>query len=72
MVELSSEIKERAVHKLQKYFSDELDYELEKFPAEFLLEFISKELGDYFYNQGLFDSHNLIREKFEIIKATKK
>ena len=48
--------KELLAGKLQRYFDDELKIELGGFDAEFLLEFLSKELGAYYYNQGLRDA----------------
>ena len=45
--------------KLQDYCATELDSELGQFDAEFLMEFISRELGAYFYNRGLRDAQAL-------------
>ena len=44
------------VSKLQDYLQEELGMELGGFDAEFLLDFVGKELGSYFYNQGLYDA----------------
>jgi len=46
-IEFTSEEKEILVHKIQRYF--------QKFDAEFLLDFFSKEIGAYHYNRGLQD-----------------
>ena len=48
--------KELLSAKLQRYFADELKIELGGFDAEFLLDYVSKELGAYYYNQGLRDA----------------
>ncbi|NVK24348.1 MAG: DUF2164 domain-containing protein [Gammaproteobacteria bacterium] len=58
---------EQIVTKLQRYFSTELDLELEQFDAEFLLQFIGKELGAYFYNKGLQDARAIFENRLETI-----
>lgn len=57
--------KSALVAKLQNYFRDELEFELSQFPAEFLLEFISKELGPSYYNKGLRDAQALLMSKID-------
>ena len=58
MAEVSFTRREKEVlaAKLQRYFADELQMELGGFDAEFLLDYVSKEFGAYFYNQGLRDA----------------
>lgn len=51
------------VIKLKGYFDSELDYDIGGFEAEFLIDFISKEVGPYFYNRGLPDAHALFTDK---------
>jgi uncharacterized protein (DUF2164 family) len=62
-MKFSKEEKERMVAKLRKYFADELDYEIGSFDTEFLIDFISEELGGYFYNKGLFDAEVVINQQ---------
>ncbi|CNI82934.1 MULTISPECIES: DUF2164 domain-containing protein [Yersinia] len=47
---------QRMVHKIQRYMEQEHHFELEDFDAEFLLQFISRELGVHYYNQGVNDA----------------
>ncbi len=47
---------QRMTDKLQRYLEQEHNIELEDFDAEFLLQFISRELGAHFYNQGIDDA----------------
>ncbi|HEN3411810.1 TPA: DUF2164 domain-containing protein [Yersinia enterocolitica] len=47
---------QRMTDKLQRYLEQEHNIELEDFDAEFLLQFISRELGAHFYNQGINDA----------------
>jgi len=69
-IEFSQSDKEELLRKLQAHMSDELDRELSRFEAEFLLEFIVKEIGSYAYNQGVYDSKKLIEKRFEGIAET--
>lgn len=66
-IEFKKEEKEQIVQKIQLYFNDELDQTLGQFDAEFLLDFISQELGVFYYNRGLFDAQTILHEKAEHI-----
>ena len=57
--------KEQLIQKLQKYMSTELDVELGQFDADFLLDFISKEMGSSYYNQGLYDAQAVLVDKMD-------
>lgn len=59
--------KEQMILKLQKYFLKELDNELEQFDADFLLDFVAKEMGVFFYNKGLHDAQAILNEKLDAI-----
>jgi len=67
IIELTLQQKNHLTDKLQKYFNNELNHELEQFDAEFLLEFIAEEMGAYFYNKGLEDSQTILHDKIDII-----
>lgn len=60
--DFSKEEEEILKKKLQDYLRDELQMDLGGFEAWFLLEFIMKEVGPYFYNQGLQDA-KVVMEK---------
>jgi uncharacterized protein (DUF2164 family) len=66
-IEFSQQEKEILVTKMQKYMLKELDVELGQFDGEFLLDFISKEMGNYFYNRGLYDAKLVLDSKIEDI-----
>ena len=66
-IEFSNEQRAVMVNKLQHYFESELAQELEQFDAEFLLDFFSKEMGAYFYNQGLYDARAVFESRIESI-----
>lgn len=44
------------LHKLKAYFQDERDEELGDLAANLLLDFIEREMGPAFYNQGVKDA----------------
>ncbi|MBF7071912.1 DUF2164 domain-containing protein [Glaciecola sp. MH2013] len=62
-IKFSAQEKEILIHKLQAYMSKELDFELGQFDGDFLLDFISEEMGAYFYNRGLYDAKLRVEEK---------
>ncbi|QBG35716.1 DUF2164 domain-containing protein [Litorilituus sediminis] len=64
-IEFSTQEKEQLVTKIQDYFVDELDQDIGQFDAEFLLDFFAKEVGGYFYNRGLFDAQEIVRNKLD-------
>ena len=66
-ITFSKHKKEELVKSLQDYFEDELGYELGQFDADFLLDFISENIGKHFYNQGLYDAQNIINQRVELI-----
>lgn len=68
-IKLSKEQQSTAVVKLQEYFEQELDKDLGQFEAEFLLEFIMKEIGSSIYNQALYDAQSLLTAKIEDVFA---
>ena len=65
VVEFSKEEKALITQKLQRYVATELGFEMGSFDAEFLLDFVSKELGCYFYNRGLYDAQTVVNTRFE-------
>jgi uncharacterized protein (DUF2164 family) len=66
-IKFSKEEIEIITKKVQLYFSEELDYEIGQFDAQFLLEFISEEIGPYFYNKGLYDAQSILENRMESI-----
>jgi uncharacterized protein (DUF2164 family) len=64
-IKLDKEVKAEVVGKLQKYFTEELQQEIGGFEAEFLLDFFSEQVGNYYYNQGLADSLKAFEHKIE-------
>ena len=65
MIKFSKEETDILTRKIQLYFNDELDQEIGQFPAQFLLEFFSEEVGAYFYNRGLLDAQAALDSQME-------
>ena len=66
-IKFTNQEKEAMVVKLQSYFEKSLAQELGQFDAEFLLDFVSKELGAYYYNRGLHDARLIFEERVQTI-----
>ena len=66
-IKFTNQEKEAMVVKLQSYFEKSLAQELGQFDAEFLLDFVSKELGAYYYNRGLHDARLIFEESVQTI-----
>lgn len=66
-IKFSNEEKALIVAKLQGYFSEELKQPIGRFDAEFLIDFISEEIGGYYYNRGVYDAQTLVATKLEDI-----
>lgn len=64
-IELPKETREALAKALSRYLKDELDLEVTGFDAVFLTDFITENLGPYFYNQGLADAQALLGRKLE-------
>ena len=67
VVEFNNEEKKIIIEKIQSYFREEMDEELGRFDAEFLLDFISEKIGVYFYNRGLKDAQAIVSSELEKI-----
>ena len=65
MIKFSKEETDILTRKIQLYFNDELDQQIGQFPAQFLLEFFSEEVGAYFYNRGLLDAQAALDSQME-------
>ncbi|MGS2719556.1 DUF2164 domain-containing protein [Paraglaciecola aestuariivivens] len=66
-IQFSPAQKEQLVQKLQNYFNQELDLELAQFDADFLLDFIAKEMGKTFYNQGVYDAQAVLDKNVDAL-----
>jgi uncharacterized protein (DUF2164 family) len=67
-IEFTKEQKMHIVYKIKHYFAAELGEEIGQFDAEFLLAFFAKEIGPYFYNQGLHDAQAATEAQMDALK----
>lgn len=68
-VEFNTQEKEVLVDKIKGYFESELNQEIGQFDAEFLIDFVSEQMGAYYYNRGLADAKLAIRLKLDDIES---
>ncbi len=53
------------IAKIQTYFNNELAQDIGGFEAEFLLDFFAKEMGNFYYNRGLYDAQAILASKMD-------
>ena len=64
-IKFSKEETNIITRRIQDYFDGELETEIGKMQAEFLLNFFSEEIGAYHYNRGLYDAQALLLKKVD-------
>lgn len=65
---LTREQMEYLVHQVQRYFKEEQSETLGNLETEELIAFFSKELGPFYYNQGVQDSRKLLTERMSSLE----
>lgn len=60
---LPKEIKDQIKEELKEYVYYERSEEIGDLAAENMLDFILKEIGPYFYNQGVKDAKEMVNQK---------
>ncbi|WP_026970589.1 DUF2164 domain-containing protein [Aliagarivorans marinus] len=66
-ITLSPQRRAALLEKISNYMDQELERPVGQFEAEFLLDFISRELGPSYYNQGLQDAQAVVRQRIELV-----
>ena len=64
-IEFTAQNKEQIIQKLQKYMNKELDIELGQFDADFLVDFMFKEMGSLYCNRGLYEAQTLLADRMD-------
>jgi len=67
-IDFSKDEKAVLVRKVQLYFNEELGQQIGQFDAEFLIDFVSRELGAYYYNRGLQDAQAALMAKLDDVQ----
>lgn len=68
MKPLTKEEKNQMMIAIQRYFAEEREEEIGELAAINLLEFITKYLGSYYYNQGVRDSRNIAVQRSQLLE----
>lgn len=66
-IEFSREEIEIITQKIRLYFAEELNQDIGQFDAQFLLDFVSEEIGSYYYNRGLYDAQSVLERRMDDI-----
>lgn len=69
-IKLKNAEKSILINKIQHYLQSELDCDAGQFDTEFFLDFLTKELGGHYYNQGLYDAQAILANKIDDINET--
>lgn len=64
-IELTIEQKKQAVKEIREYFATEREEEIGDLAGTMILEFITKKIGPYFYNQAITDVQEYMNEKVD-------
>lgn len=64
-IQFNQEEKDVLTQKLKAYCDKELGQAIGQFEAEFFLDFISAEIGAFYYNKGLHEAEAVFRTKVE-------
>ncbi|KZE54677.1 hypothetical protein AV540_06505 [Brevibacillus parabrevis] len=65
---LTKEQTDYLVSKIQRFFVEQRSEELGNLETEEMIDFFSKELGPFFYNQGVQDSRKLLLERMSAME----
>lgn len=67
---LSNAETKEILHSIERFFSEELEFEISELQASFVLKFLTKEIAPFAYNQGVEDAGLYFREKLEDLSGT--
>jgi uncharacterized protein (DUF2164 family) len=68
MIEFTPTQRQELIERVRAYCGDELSIELGRFDAEFLVDFFNREIGPYYYNQGLLDAQAALLKRVDDVK----
>ena len=68
-IEISKERRAELVASLQRYYTDKMDDEIGNLDAEFLLDFMVKEIGPSIYNQAIRDAQAVFQDRVAELDA---
>lgn len=65
VIQLSKEQKSNAATKIKEYLEENFEIEVGNLPSEFFVDFITENIGIYYYNKAIADSLSFMTEKAE-------
>ena len=65
IIQLSKEQKSKASAKIKEYAEENFEIEIGNLQAEIFLDFITKNIGIYYYDKGIIDASDFMSEKAE-------
>lgn len=72
LITLTNERKDEMVSEIKNYFLKERDEEIGDLAASLVLDFILEKIAPEFYNQGVFDSHQYMKDSAEDLLSIQK
>ena len=64
-IQVSEETRKAMIEEVKDYFLNERDEEIGDLAAGLLLDFITEKLAPEYYNQGVYDSCNYMKDRVE-------
>ena len=71
-ITLTNERREEIISEIKHYFLTEREEEVGDLAAGLILDFIMEKIAPEFYNQGVFDSHQYMRDAADDLFALQK
>ncbi|MFN4908622.1 MAG: DUF2164 domain-containing protein [Bacteroidota bacterium] len=68
MIDFTPNQRAEMIEHVRAYCSNELSIELGRFDAEFLVDFFTREIAPYYYNQGLLDAQAALLKRMDDVK----
>jgi len=72
LIRLTKERRDELVSEIKNYFLKEREEEIGDLAAGLVLDFIVEKIAPEFYNQGIFDSHQYMKDAAEDLFALQK
>jgi uncharacterized protein (DUF2164 family) len=71
-IKVTKERRDEIVSEIKNYFSNEREEELGDLAAGLILDFILEKIAPEFYNQGVYDSHQYLKDAIEDLLSIRK
>ena len=68
MIDFTPSQRAEMIERVRAYCSNELSIELGRFDTEFLVDFFTREIAPYYYNQGLLDAQASLLKRMDDVK----